>query len=547
MRPPVTEQYDYLVVGAGAAGCIIAARLTEDPAVRVLLIEAGGSDRNPIITMPAALPFAYQSKRIQWAYQSGPEPHLAGKTIDEKTGRVIGGSSSINAMIYNRGNPMDYDGWAEDGLKDWDYAHCLPYFRRMETFSDGPDQWRGGDGPMHVGRSRADHDLYAAFLRSGEQAGFGITPDHNGYKQEGMHVAQSFIHDGVRWSAARGYLRPAMRRTNLRLLPNALARRIVIDNGAAAGVEVSIKGRVQTIGCAREVIVCAGAINTPKLLLLSGIGPGGELRRHGIALIADTPGVGRNLQNHPGVDIQYAISFGDSLTAELTVPGRAKLGLEWLWRRTGLGATNFFETGAFLRTRDNVAFPNMQYEFLPLTRQLRGGKLVPVPGFQFWMDLSRPVSRGAVTLRSADPARHPSIVFNHLQDRQDLQDLIDGVRLVRETLIRQPAWQRFRATELSPGPEVSSDGEIEAFLRAKIGTSYHPSGTCRMGADDDAVVDAQGRVRTVSRLRIADASIMPKLITGNLSAPVMMMAEKLADRIRDLAPLPPSTAACHRA
>src|SRR6266699_1711302 len=547
MRPSVTEQYDYLVVGAGSAGCIIAARLTEDPAVRVLLIEAGGSDRNPIITMPGALPFAYQSKRIQWGYQSGPEPHLGGKTIDEKTGRVIGGSSSINAMIYNRGNPMDYDGWAKDGLKDWDYAHCLPYFRRMETFADGPDEWRGGDGPMHISRARADHDLYAAFLRAGEQAGFGITSDHNGYKQEGMHVAQSFIHNGVRWSAARGDLRLAMRRTNLHLLPNALVRRIVIDNGAAVGLEVSIKGRVQMISCAREVIACAGAINTPKLLLLSGVGPGDELCSHGIAVVAESPGVGRNLQNHPGVDIQFATSFEDSLTAELTVPGRAKLGLEWILRRTGLGTTNFFETGAFLRTRDDVAFPNMQYEFLPLTRQLRGGKLVPAPGFQFWMDLSRPASRGAVTLRPADPAQPPSIVFNHLQDRQDLQDMIDGVRLVRETLVRQPAWERFRATELSPGPEVTSDGGIEAFLRAKIGTSYHPSGTCRMGVDDDAVVDEQGRARTVDCLRVVDASIMPKVITGNINAPVMMMAEKLADRIRGLVPLPPSTTAYHRA
>ncbi len=543
----MTERYDYIVIGAGSAGCIVAARLSEDPGVSVLLVEAGGSDRNPMIAMPGALPFVYQNRRIQWGYQSGPEPQLAGKTIDEKSGRVLGGTSSINAMIYNRGNPMDYDGWAADGLTDWNYAHCLPYFRRMETFADGPDDWRGGDGPMRISRARADHRLYDAFLRSGEQAGFGITPDHNAYKQEGMHVAQSFIHNGVRWSAARAYLRPTMSRPNLHVLTRTLARRIVVDHGAAVAIEITRGGRTRAITTEREVILCAGAINTPKLLLLSGIGPAGDLRRQGIAVLADTPGVGRNLQNHPGVDIQYATSFEDSLTAQLTWLGRVKHGADWLLRRQGLGTTNFFETGAFLRTRDDVPFPNMQYEFLPLTRQLRNGKLVPVPGFQFWMDLSRPLSRGTVTLRSADPADQPSIVFNHLHDRQDITDLIDGVRLLRHTLVRQPAWAAFRARELSPGPDVTNDRDIEAFLRANTGTSYHGCGTCRMGADPDSVVDPEAQVRTVDQLRIVDASIMPKVITGNLNAPVMMMAEKISDRIRGTAPLAPSSAAYHRA
>jgi choline dehydrogenase len=540
-------QFDYIVVGAGSAGCIVASRLSEDPTVRVLLVEAGGSDRSPIIAMPGALPFVYQSKRIGWGYQSGPEPQLAGRTIDEKAGKVIGGSSSINAMIYNRGNPMDYDGWADDGLGDWDYAHCLPYFRKMETFADGADEWRGDDGPMHISRCRAEHKLYDAFLRGGEQAGFAITPDHNGYKQEGLHVAQAFIHNGLRWSSSRAYLRPAAQRPNLVVLKRTIVTRVVIENGAAVGIEISERNNSRTIICEREVVLCAGALNTPKLLMLSGVGAPDELRRHGIDVAADAPEVGRNLQNHPGVDIQYTTNFEDSLTAELGMIGRAKLGADWILRRKGLGTTNFFETGAFLRSRDDVAFPNLQYEFLPLTRELKNGKLVPIPGFQFWMDLSRPESRGAVMLRSADPADHPSIVFNHLEARQDMKDLVDGVRLARTTLVRQPAWEKFRGAELSPGPDVVSDADIEAFIRRSTGTSYHPAGTCRMGLDADAVVDSEGRVKFVRGIRIVDASIMPKVITGNLNAPVMMMAEKISDRIRGVTPLPASEAAYYRA
>jgi choline dehydrogenase-like flavoprotein len=429
-------QFDYIIVGAGSAGCIVASRLSEDPRLRVLLVEAGGSDRSLIISMPAALPFVYQSKKIGWGYLSGPEPHLGGRTIDEKMGRVIGGSSSINAMIYNRGNPMDYDGWAAAGLPKWDYAHCLPYFRKMETWALGASVWRGGDGPLQISRCRANHKLYDAFLRGGEQAGFALTPDHNGYKQEGPHVAQAFIYKGLRWSSARAYLSPAI--------------------------------------------------------------------------------------------------------------GRVKLGAEWIVRKKGLGTSNFFETGAFLRTRDDVAFPNMQYEFLPLARQLINGKLVPIPGFQFWMDLSRPQSRGEVTLRSANPADPPSIIFHHLEARQDMLDLVDGVRLAR-TMIRQPAWDTYRGQELRPGPDVISDSEIETFLRQRTSTSYHPSGTCLMGADAEAVVDTEARVKSVHRMRIIDASIMPRVVTGNLNAPVMMMAEKISDRILGKPSLPPSNAPYYRA
>ncbi|HKT03139.1 MAG TPA: choline dehydrogenase [Rugosimonospora sp.] len=535
-------EFDYIVVGAGPAGCVLAARLSEDPGVRVLLVEAGGPARGLSVSMPAALPFAYQRTALQWGYTSGPEPHLDGRTLDEKAGRAIGGSSAINAMLYNRGNPMDYDSWAELGLPEWSYAHCLPYFRRMETFAGGPDEWRGGDGPLRISRCPAAHKLHDAFLRSGEQAGYGVTADHNGYRQEGMHVAQAFIHNGLRWNAARAYLRPALARPNLTVRTGTLVARVLVAGGVATGIAVA-DGR--TIGCAREVVLCAGAYNSPKLLLLSGIGDADELRRHGIDSVAHVPEVGRNLQNHPGIDVQFATRPEDSLAGRLGLVGRATLGARWLLTRTGPGASNYFESGAFLRSRADAGYPNLQYEFLPLTRLVRDGRLVPVPGFQFWLDVCRPGSRGAVGLRSADPAEPPSIVFNHLAAPQDVRDLIDGVRLARD-LVSRPAWHGYRREELAPGSAVASDAELEAYLRARTTSSYHASGTCRMGADGGAVVDAEGRVTAVCGLRVVDASILPRIVAGNLNAPVLMLAEKLADRIRGRPPLPPSTAPYHR-
>jgi choline dehydrogenase len=532
MTDPDKSTFDYVVVGAGPAGITVASRLSEDPGVRVLLVEAGGPARGPIIDMPAAVPYAYQRTAIQWGYVSGPEPHLGGRTIDEKAGRIVGGSSSINAMLFNRGNPLDYDGWARDlGLTGWSYADVLPYFKRMETFEEGPDEWRGGDGPLRVSRCRAEHPLFTTFLRAGEQAGFEIAKDHNGFRQEGLHVAQAFIHRGVRWNAARGYLAPSLDRDNLALLTRAFVERVLVEDGRATGISVTGPIGPRVVRADREVIVSAGVFGSPKLLMVSGIGDADALRPLGIDVVAHVPQVGRNLENHPGVDVQFATRHEDSLTSQIGPLGKAWLGARWLATRSGLGASNLFEAGAFLRTRDDVAFPNMQYEFLPLTRKLVNGKLVPVPGFQFWMDLSRPESRGEVTLTSGDPAALPSIVFHHLEEEQDVLDLMAGVRLARD-IARQPAFAGVRGEEMSPGADAVTDADLRTYLRERVGTSYHGTGTCRMGVGDEAVTDGEGRVKAVPGLRVVDASLIPKNVTGNLNAPVLMLAERISDLVR---------------
>lgn len=542
------SSFDYIVVGAGPAGCTMAGRLSEDPEVRVLLVEAGGSTRyNPIIDMPAAVPYAYQRRSIQWGYVSGPEPHLDGRTIDEKAGRIVGGSSSINAMIFNRGNPLDYDGWAAGGLEGWSYADVLPYFKRMEAFEEGPDEWRGGDGPLKVSRCRAEHPLFETFLRASEQAGHEVAKDHNGYKQEGVHIAQAFVHRGLRWNAERAYLRPSLDRPNLTLLTAGMVERLTIDGGVATGIVVTGPIGRRAVRAEREVIVSSGVFGSPKLLLLSGVGDADHLRSVGVEPVVHLPAVGRHLENHPGVDVQFATRHEDSLTAQIGPVGKASLGLRWLLTRKGLGAGNIFEAGAFLRTRDDVELANMQYEFLPLTRRLVNGKLVPMPGFQFWMDLSRPESRGTVTLTSADPNALPSIVFNHLEAEQDVVDLIAGVRLARE-IARQSAWNGVRGEEMSPGADAVTDADLRDYLKVRLGSSYHGTGTCRMGTGgDDAVTDAQGRVQGVNGLRVVDASIMPKNVTGNLNAPIIMLAERIADLVLGKDPLPPQHAPYYKA
>lgn len=520
---------DYIIVGAGAAGCVLAARLSEDAGTSVLLLEAGGSDRKLKIAMPAAIPLVYQDKELGWNEQAGPEPYLAGQTIDEKRGRVLGGSTSVNAMIFNRGNRRDFDGWAAQGLPGWGWQDVLPCFRRMESFSEGASATRGGDGPLKVTRAQAAHPLFDVYMRSGEQAGYARPADHNSGDQDGMHIAQCTIGYGRRWNAVQAYLRPALGRANLTLRTGVEVVRVLFDGTRAAGVLLSDGTRLEA---GREVIVAASNVGGAKLLLLSGIGPADALRALGIPIVLDQPHVGRNLENHPGVNLQYAARREDTLLPQLGLVGQAKLGLEWLMLRRGLGASNFFEAGAFVKTHDGADYPNLQLEFLPLARRVVNGKVTVFPGFQLWMDLSRPRSRGHIRLRSANPADAPEIVFNHLQDREDQLDMIRAVRLARE-LFAQPAWDGLRGAEVNPTADMRTDDEILAWVRSAVGTSYHPSGATRMAArPQDGVVDAECRVHGIDGLRVVGPGAMPRITTGNLSAPTYMIAEKIADAIR---------------
>lgn len=520
---------DYIIVGGGLCGCVLAARLTENATTGVLLLEAGRSDRKLTIAMPAAIPFVYQNRSLGWNEQAGPEPFLDGLMIDEKRGHVLGGSTSINAMLFNRGNPRDFDGWAAQGLRGWGWRDVLPYFKRSESFAEGGNDTRGDNGPLKVSRMPARHKLFDVFMRAGEQAGYPRPTDHNSGDQEGMHIAQATIGGGLRSSASRAYLRPVLHRPNLALRTGAFVTRLLFEGDRAVGVELEGGERLRA---AKEVIVAASNVGAAKLLLLSGIGPADELRALGIPVVLDQPNVGRNLENHPGVNLQYAARYEDSLVSQLNLFGQARLGLEWLLFRRGLGASNFFEAGAFVKTHDDADYANLQLEFLPLARRVVNGRVKVFPGFQLWMDLSRPTSRGHIRLRSADPRAAPEIVFNHLGTEEDRQDMVRAVRLARD-LFAQPVWDGIRGGEINPGASAQTDAEILAWARRSIGTSYHPSGATRMSVrPQDGVVDAEARVHGLAGLRIVGPGIMPRITTGNLSAPTYMIAEKIAHDIR---------------
>ena len=531
---------DFVIVGSGSAGAAMAARLSEDGRNSVIVIEAGGTDAGPFIQMPAALSYPMNMGLYDWGYRSEPEPHLNNRRLATPRGKVIGGSSSINGMVYVRGHALDFDSWAEMGADGWGYADVLPYFQRMEHSHGGQDGWRGTDGPVHVTRGHRDNPLYEAFIEAGRQAGYELTDDYNGEKQEGFSAFEMTVWQGRRWSTANAYLRPALTRDNL-IVVRGEAQRIVIEGNRATGVEVLHGGRVETVTARREVIVAASSINSPKLLLLSGVGPAEALRPLGIDVIADRPGVGANLQDHLELYIQQAATQPITLNGRLGLVSRGLIGLQWLLTKSGLGATNHFEACAFIRSRAGVQYPDIQFHFLPGAIRYDGKAAAPGHGFQAHCGPMRSKSRGTVRLASADPAEAPEIRFNYMSHEEDWQDFRTAIRLTRE-IFGQQAFANLAGDEIQPGAQAQSDEDLDAFIAEHAESAYHPCGTCRMGQEDDpmAVVDPQCRVIGVEGLRVADSSIFPQITNGNLNAPSIMVGEKAADHILGRTPLPRS-------
>ncbi|RUV77214.1 MAG: choline dehydrogenase [Mesorhizobium sp.] len=531
---------DFVIIGAGSAGSTMAYRLSEDGKYSVIVIEFGGSDIGPLIQMPSALSIPLNMSLYDWGFASEPEPHLGGRVLATPRGKVIGGSSSINGMVYVRGHARDFDHWAEQGATGWRFADVLPYFKRMEDSNGGENGWRGHDGPLTVQRGSRTNPLYGAFVEAGRQAGFELTDDYNGAKQEGFGPMEQTIRGGRRWSAASAYLRPALRRKNVSLV-KGFARRVIIENQRATGVEIEVRKRIQVVKARREVIVAASSINSPKILMLSGIGPAEHLREYGIQVVADRPGVGRNLQDHMELYIQQESTQPITLNSVLNPFSKAMIGAQWLFFKSGLGATNHFEAAAFVRSRAGVDYPDIQYHFIPAAVRYDGRAAAKAHGFQAHVGPMRSKSRGSVTLRSPDPGSKPVIRFNYMSHPDDWTEFRHCIRLTRE-IFGQSAFDPYRGKEISPGSHVQSDEDLDAFIRDHAESAYHPCGTCKMGRKDDpmSVVDPECRVIGVEGLRVADSSIFPRVTNGNLNAPSIMTGEKAADHILGRTPQAPS-------
>lgn len=536
-------EYDYIIVGAGSAGSVLAAHLSSVSENRVLVLEAGPRDRSIFSRMPVAFSEPLKSDRLNWAYQTEPEPFMNNRVMYCPRGRILGGSGSVNGMVYIRGHALDFDRWASMGLPNWSYAHCLPYFQRVQTHELGGDEYRGSKGPMFVSAGRGENPLYAAWLEAGRQAGYGLTSDVNGFRQEGVGPFDRTTKDGLRHSSARAFLHPALGRSNLKVLTGVLAHRVIFEGNKAVGVAYSRGSKLKEVRAAREVILCGGAINSPQLLQLSGVGPADLLKRHNIDVVADRQGVGSNLRDHLEVYVQYQCKQPITLYPAVKWFGRIKVGLQWIFFRSGPGATNLFEAGGFIRTKAGIEHPNIQFHFLPIAINYDGSRPQEGHGYQVHMGPMRPTSEGYVRIRSNDPRQPPEILFNYMATENDREEMREGLKLTRE-IMEQKAFDAYRGAELSPGPKVSTDAQLDEFVRRRGESAYHPSCTCKMGPPNDAgaVVDSGGRVYGTQNLRVVDTSIMPDLISGNTDAPTIMMADKLADEILGRRPLPPSAA-----
>lgn len=532
-------EYDYVIIGAGSAGCVLANALSRDGTHQVLILEAGKMDRNLMIHIPAGVYRAYKDKKINWNYQSAPEPALEGRSVPTPRGRVVGGSSSINSMVYMRGHPLDFDHWAEAfGLDDWRFEHCLPYFKAGERSDRGGDEWRGDKGPLGVTRGSLDSPLIDAFLEAGEQSGQGRSEDLNGYHQEGVSRYDATRWNGKRCSAAVAHLHPALKRRNLTLETNAVVSRLTLTGNRVTGLEYEHNGKAVKVQARREIILSGGAINSPQLLMMSGIGPADYLRERGIDPIIHLPGVGQNLQDHATTILQWDCKKNYPIHNIGNPINKLAVGLRWIMRKDGLATSNIWESGGLIRSNDQVAYPNIQYHFTPVGFDIINGNIRPRQAFAVHIDQLRPKSRGQVLLNRDDIRGKPLIQFNYLSHPDDMREMLEGVKKARE-LFAQPAFDELRGPETTPGDHIQSDAEIIASIRKIVETDYHPCGTCRMGHDDMAVVDGQMRVHGVEGLRVVDASVMPKITSANLNAPTQMIAARAADYILGKAQLAP--------
>ncbi|MEC9268283.1 MAG: choline dehydrogenase [Pseudomonadota bacterium] len=542
------QTFDYIIVGAGSAGCVLAARLTEDPQSKVLLIEAGGSDSSIFIQMPTALSIPMNMKKFNWFFESLPEPGLDNRRLHTPRGKVLGGSSSINGMVYVRGHACDFDEWEEHGATGWAYRDCLPYFRRAETWKDpdgrDADAYRGGDGPLGTcNGNEMRNPLYRAWIEAGKEAGYGFTEDYNGHRQEGFGRMHMTVKDGVRWSTANAYLKPARNRPNLSVVTGALTHKVLLDGKKAVGVRYEAGGKVVDVKASREVILSAGSVGSPQLLQLSGIGPAEVLKAAGVDVVHDLPGVGGNLQDHLEVYFQFRSTQPITLNGKLDPFSKFLIGARWFFFKSGLGATNHFESCAFIRSKAGLKWPDIQYHFLPAAMRYDGNAAFDGHGFQVHVGPNKPKSRGHIRINSADPAAKPSILFNYMTEQDDIEAFRACIRLTRE-IMAQPAMDPYRGPEIQPGEDIDDDSAIDAWVRQNAESAYHPSCTCKIGGDDDpsAVLDTECRVRGIGNLRVVDSSIFPTIPNGNLNAPTIMVGEKAADIIRGKEPLPASNA-----